>query len=250
MKKMMEAGLVLAALFAFLVSSAFAAEPLANSKKESVLIGPAYQHTALDTTGGKLDGNEYGIKCSWIPSDAGFTAHVSVSRANLKGSYEDFDNSIEGGLPVVTLEASQRIAKYAGIYAKYSRYFGEIKGGENGTFQGFDSSNNLVTGSWSDKTTLSNLQVMEAGLLVQGDFSKVSVYAGPMLQAIKADLDYSYSDSDENTWSDQTKVVAKSGLGAVAGMVVKLSDVLSAQVGATFKEHVTVAAGLSFAFKP
>lgn len=243
MKKMQLMSLVV--LMLSLSTVAFAAEPLAYKDAKSV--GLAYQHTVLDTNIGQLKGNEYGVQLSYAKKETGFAAHATVSDAHLKGSYEDFGNSLSGGSPSVTVEVSKRIEQLSsdvqcGAYAKYQRY-GSLKGGENGTYDYSDGSS-----TWSDQTKINNLQVMEAGFLLQGDFKQLHPYAGVMLQVIKADLSYHYQEEDWYEWNDRTKITAKSGLGAVAGIAVDFNKNLTATISGTFKEHGSYSAALLYTF--
>lgn len=247
------------ALVAMLVSTAaFAAEPLAYGDKAFMQIGPTFQLTELVTDMGKLKGREYGIKWSMVNPESGYAVHAAVSHANLKGAYDDFNNSLDGGSPTVTLELSKSFEKFdngwqIGAYAKYQRYFGSIKGGEGGTGEYYSEYlDETVYEPWSDRSEIDNLQVMEAGLLVQKGFKltrtkQIQFYVSPMLQVIKADLSYAYQ-SEFDSWSDTTKVVAKSGLGAVAGAVLNLNRDFSVQASATIKEHTTYSVGLNYAF--
>lgn len=238
MRKLM----VVLMLVVLTATAAFAGEPLAYGQKDFMQMGLVFQHAMLDTTSGTLRGNEYGTAYSYIMPESGYAFHLTVSHVNLKGSYDDFDNFIDGGSPSVTLEVSKSFDTFGnnwqiGSYAKYKRYFGSVKGGEGGLDEYYDEFGDLMfSESWSDQSKVSNLQIAEAGLLVQKQVKKAVLYAGPMVQIIKGDLTYSYQ-SDSDSWSETTKVMANSGFGMVAGMVLPLGNDLTLGLTGTIKEH-------------
>lgn len=243
-----------AVMFALMMVStaALAAEPLAY--RDGKQVSAVYGRTVLDTTMGMLEGTDAGAQLSVTDKEEGTAVHLTVTRAEPKGAYEDFSNVVGGKVHMLTLEASKRISTLdngikVGVLAKYRHQFGKTNGGERGIYPNFDNNGNYIGDTnWQDRSEV-NLQIIEAGVLVQKDMDNLHVYAGALLQVIKGKFEYSYADSDGYSYSEKTDLTAKDGFGATAGIAYDITKRVTLKANATFMSHTSAMAAVGYNFQ-
>lgn len=203
----------------------------------------------------KVSSTGYGGKLGFGSADIGLRAAVTVTAENVKANFDDFD--LKGSGLGLAAELSQRLYKgdsgfSAGLYAKYKHYFPKADANVFVDQDGFIFPDDQGFGNFfgfRDRLELSKLWTAEIGLLVQQNWQRLEIYAGPLVQWVRADVDFVGEDLffGGKERINLMKAKERSNFGGVLGAKFYFGQgFLGADV--TFKDKTSVKGQLGYIF--